>query len=441
MKFFDRQHEIESLRRTWEKSREVAQFTVVTGRRRIGKTTLVLHALADTTVLYFFVSRKAEAELCNSFVAEIEERLGIPLLGHSGRFADIFEYLMNLSKKQHITLFIDEFQEFYKVNKSVFSDMQRIWDLNKQEAHMNLIVGGSVNAMMNRIFRDKKEPLYGRHTSMMHVRPFTPSVLSEILRTYAPQHTSEDLLALYLFTGGVAKYVEVLMDGGHFTLTDMLAAIMHEDSLFLDEGKASLIEEFGRDYGIYFSILSLIAQGHNTRSDIETMLKQEVGGYLTKLMDDYELITKRQPLFEKSSNKGVHYTIDDNFLAFWFRFIFKYNYMLEIGAHEKLQEVIVHDYETYSGRVLEKYFIEKLAEAKAYTRIGFWADRKGENEIDIIAADETRRIADFFEVKRKAENINLDILQAKVAAFQRATGQFTRYTVTCHGLSMDNMTD
>lgn len=439
MRFFDRNREIEKLLAIREMSRENAQFTVVTGRRRIGKTSLVLNAYCDEPILYFFISRKVESELCADCVAEIENKLGIPQLGKPDRFAQVFEYLMKLSQERNLTLVIDEFQEFYRVNKAVFSDMQRIWDLYKAKAHINLLVCGSVNSLMNKIFRDKKEPLYNRHTQRITVRPFAPSVLKEIMEEYVPNYSKEDLLALYLYTGGVAKYVELLIDSRQYTATAMLDAIITPDSPFIDEGRTMLIEKFGRDYTVYFSILSLIAQGHNTRGDLEDILKREVGGYMTRLEDDYGLIHKAQPLYESSPRKNVHYEIGDNFLRFWFRFVFKYNYMLEIGAYDKLREIILRDYATYSGIVLEDYFKQQLMESGHYTRIGEWHDRRGENQIDIIAADELSNHVDFFEVKRQQRNIDLSILRAKADAFFKTTKKFTNYSVVYRGLSLKDM--
>ena len=159
--------------------------------------------------------------------------------------------------------------------------------------------------MMTKIFQDRKEPLYNRQTRFMTVRPFTPVVLKEILSEYNPGYAAEDLLALYAFTGGVAKYVQLLMDAGAVTKEKMLDRIVRADSVFLGEGKAILIEEFGKDYGIYFSILSAIARGKTSRSEIENVVGREVGGYLTKLEKEYEVITKKQPLFEKTLTKNV----------------------------------------------------------------------------------------------------------------------------------------
>jgi len=439
MRFFGRTEEIASLRKIREMAQDNAQFTVVTGRRRIGKTSLVWKAYEDEPILYFFVARKAEGDLCEDYRLEIENKLGVPTMGRAERFTDVFEFLMKLSAERPITLFIDEFQEFFRVNKSVFSDMQRIWDLYSPKSCINLIVCGSIYSMMTKIFKDKKEPLYNRQSRFMTVRPFTPTVLKDILSEYNPGYTAEDLLALYAFTGGVAKYVQLLVDAGASTKTAMLGQIIKADSIFLGEGKAILIEEFGKDYGIYFSILSAIARGKTSRSEIENVVGKEIGGYLTKLEKEYEIISKKQPLFEKSSAKNVRYVIEDNFFTFWFRFIYKYSYMLEIENYGSVKMIIDRDYETFSGLMLERYFRRVLIERQVYTRIGGWWDRKGENEIDIVAENELDDTAIFFEVKRKAENIDMEKLEAKAAAFMRATGEFEGYSLSYKGLSMTDM--
>ena len=154
MRFFDRKQEMDTLREIRGRVKDNAQFTVVTGRRRIGKTSLVWKAYEDEPILYFFVARKAEGELCEDYQLEIEHKLGIPMMGKAERFSTLFEYLMRLSAERPFTLFIDEFQEFFRVNKSVYSDMQLIWVLYSPPAHINLIVCGSIYSMMTKIFKD-----------------------------------------------------------------------------------------------------------------------------------------------------------------------------------------------------------------------------------------------------------------------------------------------
>lgn len=441
MRFFNRETEFEKLKNIEDLSQEIAQFTIITGRRRIGKTELVKRFYEGKTFLYFFVARKAEADLCNVFQEEIRTKLNIPMMDSKGlSFAAVFRFIMELSQTRHITLFIDEFQDFFRVNPSVYSDMQNIWDSYKSKAHINLIVAGSVNTLMNKIFKNRKEPLFGRQTGMMHIRPFKPSVLKTILSEYYPEYKKSDLLALYTLTGGVAKYVELFIDHKKFTERSMLNFFFEKDSYFLPEGKNMLVDEFGKDYGNYFSMLTLIAQGKNTRSELEQALNiKELSGYLKNLCEEYGLISKMQPLYEKSVNRNVHYTIEDQFLKFWFRFVYKYSHIIEAGGHEKLKALAARDFATVSGKALENYFMEAMKEQGCYTRLGYWHDRKGENEIDIIAEDELNNKVEFIEVKRQAKNFDEKLLRSKTVTFMKSVGYYEDYEISYKELSIDDM--
>lgn len=439
MRFFDREVEIEELRAARAMSQINAQFTVVTGRRRIGKTTLIRKAYEDSPFLYFFVARKSEKELCSGYLKEIEQRLDIPMIGATESFAEIFEYLMKLSLKQSFTLVIDEFQEFYRVNASVYSEMQKIWDVYHEDSKINLVVCGSIFSMMVKIFMDDKEPLYNRENRFMKIKPFGPSVLKEILKEYHPDYNNEDLLALYAFTGGVAKYIQLLIDSEAYTPDKMINRIVNPSSIFIGEGKAILIEEFGKDYGTYFSILSAIAKGKTSRAEIEDTVGKEVGGYLTKLEENYEIIKKIHPAFESNPKKNIHYVIEDNFFLFWFRYIYRYGYMIEIEAYEGLREVIMNDYNIFSGLILERYFKQLLIESKSFTRIGSWWDRKGVNEIDIIGENELRKELTFIEVKRNRDRYRESLLRKKAEVFFNSVGDFKGYEINYKGISMEDM--
>lgn len=438
MQFFDRQHEKEWLQTTLKQSETNAQFTVLSGRRRIGKTSLVLHAYQDIPFLYFFVAKKTETDLCSDFAQEISTKLQIPIIGKVDRFATLFELILQQAQRRNITLFIDEFQDFKRVNAGIYSEMQKLWDLYKFTAKINLIVGGSVKSLMQKLFEDKAEPLYGRQTQQILLTPFAPSVLKEILQTYNPHYQSDDLLALYALTGGVAKYVELLMDAGATTKQKMLDYIIRPNSIFINEGKNLLIEEFGRDYGVYFSILSAIATGHTQRNQLEDIVGKEIGGYLSSLENIYGLIRKQAPLYSTTS-KNIRYELHDSFLIFWFRYIFKYNYMLEVGAYPQLRTLIDADYDTFTGKRLEAYFKDALIEQQRFTRIGGWWSRDGKTEIDLIGINELEKTAIFYEIKRNPNAYNEQELKEKVEAFLQATRQLKGYQIAQQGLSMKDM--
>ena len=154
MKFYGREMEIGELKRIREISHETSQFTVVTGRRRVGKTELVDKALNDglEAYLYLFVSRRAEKDLCSIFQEEVQAVIDQPILGNAERFGQLLEMIMVYSMRKPLTLVIDEFQEFRRVNNSIFSDMQKIWDIHKTDAKINLILCGSIYHLMTELF-------------------------------------------------------------------------------------------------------------------------------------------------------------------------------------------------------------------------------------------------------------------------------------------------
>lgn len=106
---------------------------------------------------------------------------------------------------------------------------------------------------------------------------------------------------------------------------------------------------------------------------------------------NYSLISKTTPIYSKVETKNVRYIINDNFLTFWFRFIYKYTHIIEIGGFKELREIINRDYDTFSGKMLERYFRSKIIEEKNVTRIGGYWDRKGRTEIDLIAVNEIEK--------------------------------------------------
>ena len=439
MKFFDREHEIAYLRAERSRQNCGARMTVVSGRRRIGKTQLIKRAMEDEPYLYFLVTRRSEADQCQDFLEKAREALGISVYGQGLKFGQLFKVLMQESLKRPFTLVIDELQEFWYVEPGVFGEIQEQWDAYHADSKMNLVVCGSVNTLMNKLFFEDGQPLYGRSTSHMRLEPFSLSVMKSILSEYNPDATNEDVLALWTFTGGVARYVEELMDRGDVTKERMIDGIMREHSYFFDEGKGVLVQEFGKEYGTYFSIMSALARGVTTRNEIEQIVGMSIGGHLTKLEETYSLVQKRQPIFETNVNKACRYRIRDNFFAFWFRFIFKHADLIELKRFDVLADFLRRDYETFSGFALEGYFRQKFVEEKRYTKIGSWWDRKGENEIDLVCEDALCNRLDIFEVKREASRIDRKVLEAKAEALLRKNPELRTRKISYAGLSLSDI--
>ncbi|NOX14981.1 MAG: ATP-binding protein, partial [Epsilonproteobacteria bacterium] len=352
------------------------------------------------------------------------------------RFTELFEYVMQIAQNRHFTLIIDEFQEFLYINSSIYSDMQNIWDEYKNETKLNLVLSGSIYSLMKKIFEDKKEPLFGRANNKIFLKSFDVDTLKLILKDNYPNFTNEDLLSFYILTGGVAKYVEIFVDSGAFTLQKQLDLIFNENSLFLEEGKNLLIEEFGKEYGTYFSILSLISSGKTARADIESILGRNIGGHLDRLEKEYSIIKKIKPIFAKEGSRKVKYETMDNFFNFWFRFIYKYKSAIEIENFDYVKDIVKRDFSVYSGRFLERYFIEKLKLSHRYSDIGTYWEKANQNEIDIVAINENEKKLFFAEVKLNSKKIDLKRLEEK--SF-KLVAKYPLYSVDYKGFSLDDM--
>jgi len=437
MKFYDRQNEIRILLENEKQAERTAMFTVLIGRRRVGKTSLLIHSLTGKQYAYLFVSKDSESVLCAKFQKTLEEQLGIRIFGQLSKFRDLFQIIVEESLKRHFTIVFDEFQTLYKINPAIFSEIQDIWDRYHNQSKLNLIVCGSIRSLMRKIFEDKSEPLYGRPTSKFTLRPFTIEVLKKIFSDHCPDYTNEDLLCLYMITGGVAKYVELLMDAGCFTKAKMLNYVCRQDSYFLSEGRDVVNQEFGEDSTTYFSLLQLIANGMTRRSEIDGVMHKDMGTYLQNLDKNFNLIARQQPLLAKASSKVSSYKINDQFLRFWFRFIWPYQSLIESQQLALLRQNIESHYEQFSGRTLEQYFHAKAMETGLFTQIGNWWDRKGDNEIDMIALNEFDKTGIVAEIKRQKKKISLTKLEEKVSALPQSS--FGEYNLELISYSIEDM--
>jgi AAA+ ATPase superfamily predicted ATPase len=441
MKFYNRTNELAELRRIKNLSfNDYSRMTVITGRRRIGKTSLIMKSTENEPSVYLFVSRKTEATLCMEYTKVISSALDVFVPNKITSFRNVFQYLMEMGTQKSFNLIIDEFQEFFNINESIYSDMQNIWDQYRRKTKVNLLLSGSVYSLMNKIFQNSKEPLFGRADNIIKLSPFDTDTLKEIIHDYNSDYKNDDLLALYTFTGGIPKYLEFFCDGCELKIEKMIEFMVRENSPFTDEGKNLLIEEFGKNYGTYFSILSAVSGGINTQPEILAALgDNSIGGQIKRLIDDYNVLKRIRPLGAKEGSQTVRYEISDNFLQFWFNYFERNRSMLEIKNFVGLQNIIKADYTTYSGLTLERYFRTKLAESGLYKEIGLWWEPKGEdqNEIDIVALSLQKNQALAVEVKRNKDRYRATVFAEKVKRLKQTT--LPKYNIETCCLSIEDM--
>lgn len=436
MNFYDRESEIEILNNNWNLSKNGSRMTVLVGRRRVGKTTLLTQSGTGNPMLYLYVSKDNERVLVKKFQDIATKSIGLRIYGQIDNFADFFEELMKYGCEHHLTLVFDEFQNFLRVNSAIPGHIQDIWDRWQRQSKVNLIACGSIYSMMHHIFDNGDEPLYGRQDCRINLLPFKTGVLKQILRDYNPSYTNEDLLCLYMLTGGVAKYVAWLMDAGAVTKDQMLRWATQKGSPYLSEGSELIMSEFGKDYANYLSILEIIASGLTLQSQIDGIIGKSTGVYLNNLENNYNYIHRHLPIFCKSGSRNQKWILDDCFLRFWFRFIVSNQSLVETERNDLLHEAVLTGYDQYCGIVLEQYFRQKFREEGRFTVVNSYWDRKGQNEIDLVALNDFDHKAVVAEVKHNPKRYSHTELQRKVDTIRKELGG---YEVELKCLSMDDM--
>ncbi len=437
MKFYDRQRELTELDNLEKQTVSAARMVVLTGRRRIGKTALALEFARSRRHLYLFVSKKSEPLLCAEFLEDIRRQFDVPVVGEIRTFQDIFRLLLELSRKEPFTLIVDEFQEFLQINPAVYSEVQHLWDVNKGTCRLNLICIGSVYSLMRRIFEEKKEPLFGRADRIFNLKPFPIRTLREILDD-AGVKRGRPLFDCWVLTGGMPKYMDLLAANSALTFDRMMDFVLQADSPFLDEGRNLLIEELGRDYGTYFSILELISLGKTARMEIQSILAADIGGYLERLENTFGIISRHKPIDAKPNSRLQKYRITDNFLNFWFRFIYRNRSAIETGNFAYVREIIDRDYPVHCGLLLEKCFHELLAESGNYNRIGSYWERGNQNEIDLVAVNDLKKTITIADIKMNKTRLGIEGLKHRARGL---LASYPRHRPEWLGLSLENIAD
>lgn len=427
LKFFGRYSELGKLQEIKSLAEEKAQLTCVFGKRGVGKTSLILNAFNNESYLYFYVEKKNEQLICKEYSRLTKEFFNDTNLQEFNDLPSLFRYLVERAENELITVVIDNFHNLKAVRPSINQELTTLWKTKSEDSKLNLIFCG---------FEELDPSLTAVSNHQITIKPFTIHELRELLRAQFPHYTKKDLLGFYVITGGVANHVKYLVSQKAFTETQILNTVIGVHSLLLEQGKNGLTEYLGKDYGNYFSILSLISLGHTARPEIEAILGMQTGGFLDRLENEYRIVRKVRPILAKPDGRLVKYEIEDNYLNFWFRFIYPNISLVKGRQFEELKNRIRREYAEYSELILTRYFTEQIALKREYSLMGTHWEKGGERKIDIVGINRKEKKALFVEVKRKEEDLDLTKLKTKSRAL---LGSLKGYKATYLGLSLEDV--
>lgn len=393
MKFVDRLDEMSTLENEYR--RHSASFVVVYGRRRVGKTELIRHFIKEKPSLYFLASEESESLNRESFKRQAADYLNDDLLREAAieRWELIFERLVATSDSKRLVIVIDEFQYIGKNNPAFLSVFQRIWDNLLSKNNVMVILCGSLVSMMISQTLNYDSPLYGRRTAQIHLRPIKFEYYNEF---FDSQYSEEELVKRYSLTGGVPKYIEMFQNSSDLNRA-IQESLLNVSSYLYDEPNFLLQKEVS-EIGSYFSILRTIAEGNHKVSSIAALVQQKqtnLPRYL-KVLVDLDLLEREVPVTENNPDKSKkgQYQIRDNFLRFWFKFIYPNRSYVEMSHSDVVMNRLSKNF--IDGHV--SYVFEQICQDKLWNlsangklpgileKIGRWWDNS--HEIDVVGLSE-----------------------------------------------------
>ena len=439
--FIGREKELASLNEFYMK--DGIGMTVIYGRRRIGKSTLITEFVKDKKAIFYTATKVGKdrnlelfsKQVINLFMPRIETI-------SFGTIEAVFDYININMTDEKVILVIDELPYWAEKDEALLSIFQKYIDTVWNDKNLKIILCGSALSFMENKVLSEKSPLFGRRDSQMKLGTFDYLDSAK----FVPNYSSEDKAICYGITGGVAKYL-ALIDPDKSLDDNIIRLFFKTDGYLYDETRNLLAQEFS-DTTVVNNIIEQIASGENTVNTISGKVKEKEPTVLYSLekLINVGLVEKKKCITEEKNKKKTQYVLKDYMFKFWYEFIPKATSVIEMGQGEVYyQKVVKPALHSFMGSVFEemcRYYTLKHGIEGEYdcfvTSVGTWwgvetiVNEKGEKQsqsadIDIVALSEIDKKAVIGECKFKNEKIDKGIYETLI---RRANLISAKYRIT-----------
>jgi AAA+ ATPase superfamily predicted ATPase len=424
---------------------------ILLGRRRVGKTRLLTHFFENSSApdaLYWTATTHGTGFQLRSFseiLLRYASRFGVPQATDfvfpdwEAAFRFLADTVARADESQFIVL--DEFTYLIRNDPAITSVVQKVWDHHlSRQPQLKLILTGSLVGMMEREALSYQAPLYGRATSLLRLRPLPFAALSELFG----ERTPAERVAIYAVTGGVPAYLE-LFDRASTSFGRALQEECFGPGSIMLTDPALILHEQLQAPQIYESVLSAVATGFHTWNDIAHMAgvsESSLGHYL-KVLQELELIERRDPVLARPGGRRGRYYVRDHFLRFYYRFVVPHITAIERGYLTAAVNQISVDMRAFVGTyVFEELCREWVLAAAVANDLGFhpevigsyWRRHRGAGvQLDVVAANKRERHLFIGEAKwgtgPVSRKILMDLVQRSKRMPQVAEGWAVDYAL------------
>lgn len=438
--FIGRKRELKSLETMYEKNG--FRMTVIYGRRRVGKSTLIREFVKDKKVIFYTATKVGAERNLELFSKQV---LGVLDPSYSeAAFSSVESVLDIITNKvqdddKKTILVIDELPYWAEKDEALLSIFQKYIDTQWLDKNMMVILCGSALSFMEKKVLSEKSPIFGRHDSQIKLEAFNykDSAL------FVPGYSSEDKAICYGVTGGVAKYL-ALFDASRSLDDNIIRLFFNADGYLFDETRNLLTQEFA-DVTLVNNIIEKIASGENALNNIAAKVHEKdttVLYSLEKLMD-VGLVEKRNCITEEKNKKKTQYVLKDHMFKFWYKFIPQAISVIEMGQGQVYYEKVVKpQIHSFMGSVFEEmckyYTLEQGIKGEFgsfITQTGTWwgveqmTDEEGKRyqqsaDIDVVGISSVDKKAVIGECKFKNEKIDKEIYETLIRRSKLLSGNY-----------------
>ncbi|MDO4487738.1 MAG: ATP-binding protein [Eubacteriales bacterium] len=427
MRFIGRNEELKKLDKAISDSDMT--FSLIYGRRRVGKSELVKQALlkSDCRKIYYVCKQVAQESNVRSLGGIVSEVMGLPKLGFTD-IESLLNYIFELSEKEKMVLVLDEYPYLRESVKGMDSILQSVIDKYRETSQLTLIILGSYVEVMKSLL-EKSNPLYGRVDLTINLKQMNYYDSSQFYPNFSP----EDKIRIYSVFGGIPYYNRLVDDSRSVreNIIDLIASpgarLENEVSMYLNAELSKIVNAN--------EVFDALSRGFSRYSDILSQSHVSSGPTLADVLDrliQMEVVEKVSPINDSHNKKKIGYYICDNLSLFYYRYNFRYSSQMKIMDSEVFYDrYIAKDFEEFFvphifEGVCRQYLIQKNRAGEispVFEKIGkYYYDNPSERtngEFDIVTEDELGYV--FYEVKFRKKQISDEAIDEEIDQV-RATG-------------------
>ena len=436
--FIGRERELASLKEFYEK--DGIGMTVIYGRRRIGKSTLITEFVKDKKTIFYTATKVGKNRNLELFSKQVVDLLmpGVENIRFHTTEA-VFDFIDKNIGDEKLVLVIDELPYWAERHEALLSILQKYIDTVWNDKNLKVILCGSALNFMKQKVLSERSPLFGRWDSQIKLEAFNYLDAAK----FVPEYSNEDKAICYGITGGVAKYLS-LIDPQKSIDENIIRLFFRTDGYLYDETRNLLTQEFS-DIAVVNNIVEQIASGENTLNTIAGKIgeKEPTVLYSMEKLINVGLVEKKKCITEEKNKKKTQYVLKDYMFKFWYEFIPKATSVIEMGQgeiyYEKAVKPVLHSFMGFVFEEMCRYYILMKGITGEYgcfiTSVGTWwgvenvADKNGDiraqsADIDVVALSDIDKMAVIGECKFKNEKIDKGIYETLIRRGKLITAKY-----------------